>query len=68
VQLLQAKDNLQQMLARIPLTEDERAAVEDGAVALDRLLARLVDIPTPAGPTPRQLGLTPVPVIQTTRE
>jgi hypothetical protein len=38
-----------------PLTEDERAAVDDGNAALDQLLDRLADIPTPAGPTPRQL-------------
>ena len=45
------------MRAMIPLTEDERAAVDDGSAALDRLLDRLADIPTPAGPTPRQLDL-----------
>lgn len=45
------------MLASIPLTEDERAAVDDGQTAIDALLTRLTDIPTPAGPTPRQLGL-----------
>jgi hypothetical protein len=43
------------MRAMIPLTEDEQAAVDDGNAALDRLLGRLADIPTPAGPTPRQL-------------
>jgi hypothetical protein len=48
-QLLEAKDNLQQMLASIPLTDDERAAVDEGQVALDQPLERLVDIPTPAG-------------------
>ena len=54
-QLLEAKENLQRMLATIPLTEEERAAVEDGETALNQLLERLVDVPTPAGPTPRQL-------------
>lgn len=54
-QLLEAKDNLQRMLAMVPLDDDERAAVEDGATALDQLLDRLVDVPTPSGPTPRQL-------------
>jgi integrase len=54
-QLLEAKGNLQRMLSTIPLTEEERAAVEEGEVALDQLLERLVDVPTPAGPTPRQL-------------
>ncbi|MGW0803622.1 tyrosine-type recombinase/integrase [Nonomuraea sp. NPDC002799] len=55
-QLLEAKDNLQRMLAAIPLTDDERAAVDDGKAALDKLLERLADVPTPAGPTPRQIG------------
>ncbi|MGA2830017.1 MAG: hypothetical protein ABSF03_28365 [Streptosporangiaceae bacterium] len=30
--------------------------VDDGQAALDKLLSQLADIPTPAGPTPRQLG------------
>ena len=55
-QLLEAKDNLQHMLATIPLTDDERAAVEDGASALDQLLERLANVPTPTGQTPRQLA------------
>jgi integrase len=58
-QLLEAKANLQHMLASIPLTDDERAAVEDGHAALDALLSQLADIPTPAGPTPRQTGVSP---------
>jgi hypothetical protein len=56
-QLLEAKKKLQRMLASIPLTEDERAAVDDGQSAMEALLALLTDIPTPAGPTPRELGL-----------
>ena len=59
-QLLEAKDNLQRMLQAIPLTEEERAAVEDGAAAVDRLVQRLADVPTPAGPTPRDLSLKTV--------
>ena len=43
------------MTAAIPLIYDERAAVDDGQAAIDRLLAKLADTPTPAGPTPRQL-------------
>src|SRR5947208_2319779 len=54
-QLLEARGNLQRMLAQIPLTDDERAAVEDGTAAVERLLDRLADTPTPAGPTPREL-------------
>ncbi len=56
-QILEAKENLQKMRAMIPLTEDEQAAIDDGSTALDRLLERLAGIPTPAGPTPRQLDL-----------
>jgi hypothetical protein len=66
-QILEAKENLQKMRAMIPLTEDEQAAVNDGSAALSRLLDRLADIPTPAGPTPRQFELpasaTMLPII-----
>ncbi|MER8073435.1 hypothetical protein ABTZ59_34875 [Streptomyces sp. NPDC094034] len=43
------------MVVSIPLTEDEQAAVTNGRTAIDQLLARLADIPIPAGPTPRQI-------------
>jgi hypothetical protein len=46
---------VQRMLAEIPLTDDERAAVEDGTATVEHLIERLTDVPTPAGPTPRQL-------------
>lgn len=52
-QLLEARNNLQRMRVEIPLTDDERAAVEDGEAAVERLIAQLADVPTPAGPTPR---------------
>jgi hypothetical protein len=45
------------MIASIPLTDDERAAVDDGQAALDRLLERLADVPTPSGATPRQISI-----------
>lgn len=48
----------EKMLANIPLTDDERAAVDDGQTALDQLLERLTDVPAPAGPTPRQIGVS----------
>ena len=70
-QLLEAKANLQRMLVAIPLTDDERAAVDDGQAALDKLLERLADVPTPAGPTPRQLAIpakaTRLPIADVTR-
>ncbi|MCH5677618.1 hypothetical protein [Streptomyces gilvus] len=62
-QLLEAKDNLQRMRAAIPLTDEEQAAVDDGQAALGQLLERLADIPTPSGPTPRQL----LPIIEVRR-
>jgi hypothetical protein len=58
-QLLEAKQNLQRMLTVIPLTDDERAAVDDGHAALDKLLQRLADVPTPTGTTPREIGIPP---------
>ena len=54
-QLLEAKDGLQRMLVEIPLTDEERDAVENDHDAVDRLLGRLIDTPTPAGLTPRDL-------------
>jgi len=44
------------MRQEIPLTDAEAAAVDDGASALDSLLKRLANVPTPAGPTPLQLS------------
>jgi hypothetical protein len=71
-QLLEARDNLQRMLAAIPLTDDERGAVDDGQAALDRLLERLAGVPTPAGPSPRQIGApaqaTLLPVIEVSKK
>jgi hypothetical protein len=43
------------MLVEIPLTDSERCAVEDDADAVERLIDLLKDVPTSAGPTPRQL-------------
>jgi integrase len=66
-QLLEAKANLLHLQQQIPLTDEERAAVDDGLLALERLCAQLADVPTPAGSTPRQLGTTgrvELPVIQ----
>lgn len=54
-QILEAKANLQKMLQEIPLADEERAAVEDGVAAMEKLCERLADVPTPAGPTPREL-------------
>jgi hypothetical protein len=54
-QLLEAKHGLQRMLVQIPLTDEEQAAVEHDQDAVNRLLERLIDTPTPAGPTPRDL-------------
>lgn len=62
-QLLEAKGNLQRMLVQIPLTDDERAAVEEGGAAVERLLSQLADVPTPPGRTPRELGLTRLPMV-----
>src|SRR5690348_5743013 len=35
--------------------ERKVAAVDDGLAAMEKLLAQLADVPTPAGPTARQL-------------
>jgi hypothetical protein len=50
--MLEAKANLLHVKQDIPLTDDERAAFDDGLRALKKLCTRLADVPTPAGPTP----------------
>ncbi len=52
---VEGKSGLLRLKQEIPLTEVETAAVEDGVTVFDRLLGQLDDVPTPAGPTPRQL-------------
>ena len=67
---LEGKKNLLRLQQDIPLTEVEANAVEDGVNAFERLLAQLTDVPTPAGPTPRQLqsGLVPIEPTKERRE
>jgi hypothetical protein len=48
--------HLLRLLQEIPLGEAQQAAVEDGVTAYENLLSKLADVPTPAGPTPRQIG------------
>jgi hypothetical protein len=43
------------MRQEIPLLEGEAAAIDDGVGALDELLKKLTSVPTPEGPTPREL-------------
>jgi integrase len=54
--MLEGKANLLRLLQEIPLGESEQAAIDDGIVAYEKLLAKLADIPTPAGPTQRQIA------------
>jgi hypothetical protein len=54
--LLEGKTHLLRLLLEIPLGEAEQAVVEDGITAYENLLSKLADVPTPTGPTPRQIG------------
>jgi hypothetical protein len=51
-----AKHDMQRMLVEIPLTDDERAAVESDQHAVVRLIVLLAGVATPVGPTPRQVS------------
>jgi hypothetical protein len=55
-QLLAVKEGINTMLEQIDLTDDEREALEGDRDAVSALVQRLADIPTPAGPTPKELG------------
>jgi integrase len=58
-QLLAVKEGIDQMLEQLDLTDDERAALEGDREAITAIVERLSDIPTPAGPTPNELGHAP---------
>jgi integrase len=53
--LLEKKAHLIYMKQEVPLTDLELATVEGDIEATERLIAQLVDTPTPEGPTPREL-------------
>ncbi|WP_329376998.1 hypothetical protein OG625_05890 [Streptomyces sp. NBC_01351] len=55
-QLLAVKEGINTMLEQLDLTDDEREALEGDRDAVTALTQHLADIPTPAGPTPRELG------------
>jgi integrase len=65
--LLEGKEHLLRLLQEIPLGEAEQAAVEDGISAYEKLLLKLADVPTPAGPT-RQIstGLVQITTVRPT--
>ena len=52
---LAARSSLTRLLEEVPLSPDERAAVEGDADKLDRLLVRLKDVPALDGKTPVQI-------------
>ncbi|MGO8947923.1 MAG: tyrosine-type recombinase/integrase [Ktedonobacterales bacterium] len=54
-QLVDGKANLVRMLEFVALTEDEKLLVTEGIDLHQELIERLADVPTPAGPTPREL-------------
>jgi hypothetical protein len=54
--LLEGKSNLMRLRQEIPLTEDDLAVVDDGIEALETLCQKLADVPTPSGPTPREIS------------
>ncbi len=74
--LVEGKANLVRMLEFVALTEDERLLVTEGIELHQTLLEKLVDEPTPAGPTPRQLEeqrqqtetIIPLPTVQRVKQ
>ncbi|WP_206060772.1 hypothetical protein [Nonomuraea basaltis] len=53
------KDGIEGMLEQLDLTDEERQVLEGDRDAVTALAERLVDMPTPAGPTPGELGTQP---------
>jgi len=54
-QLVEGKANLVRKLEFVQLTEDEKLLVTKGIELHQALIEKLIDVPTPAGPTPREL-------------
>lgn len=75
-QLVEGKANLVRMLEYIKLTEDEKLLVAEGIELHQELIEKLADVPTPAGPTPRELEaqrqesqkIIPVKAVQRTKK
>ena len=57
---LQTRDNLLEMLQEIPLSDEERAAVDGDVRALGRLLERLQEVPNPGDCQRQHLPVVPV--------
>lgn len=55
-QMLEAKENLLRLKTSVPLTDEMQQAVDSGVHAVQALIERLHDVPTPSGQTPRELG------------
>jgi hypothetical protein len=53
--LRQARERLLRVRQEIPLTEEERAVVEEDLLGYERLLVHLAEVPALDGATPRQL-------------
>ena len=47
------------MLVEMPLDDDERAAVEGGVEAMNALITRRRNVPTPDGRTPEEISYKP---------
>ena len=55
-QLVEGQTNLVRMLEFVSLTEEEKLLVSEGIELHQALIEQLADVPTPAGPTPRELA------------
>ena len=54
-QLIEGQANLLRMLEFVQLTEEEKLLVTEGVELHQALIEHLADVPTPTGPTPREM-------------
>jgi len=54
-QIMESKSNLIRLKQEISLTDDELSAVDEGVELMNKLIDKLANVPTPAGPTPHQM-------------
>jgi integrase len=54
-QMMESRTNLVRLKQELSLTDDEVSAVDEGVELMNKLIGKLANVPTPSGPTRRQL-------------
>jgi hypothetical protein len=53
--MMESRTNLVRLKQELSLTDNEVSAVNEGVELMNKLIGKLANVPTPSGPTRRQL-------------